>query len=147
MADFPFTNWRYGFKFVPRSGIALNESASGVEDVRNMYGSRRVGTYVGIPMNDDGGFLTAVQLASLISHYEGDYANEFNFVDPETSDTVTVIYGEPGVGQPVKVGPDAYSVTVNLERHKQVTSPGNIELETGGTLDDESNNPLELEIS
>ena len=145
MADFPYTNFRYGFKFVPRSGIAMNESASGVEDVRDLYGTRKAGTYVGIPMNDDGHYLTAAQLASLVSHYEGDYANEFNFTDPITQNVVSVIYGNPGIGQPVKVGPDAYAVQVTLERHKIVTtSLDGLTDHTGDPITDHTADPIVL---
>lgn len=142
MAAFPLpSEFMYGFKFAPRSGVAMNESVSGTADTRNLYGTRRAGQWAG-PM-----ILTAAQVTSLIAHYEGDYANEFDFTDPETNDTFTVIYGDPGISQPVKVGPDAYAVTANLERVKLESTTDFLLLESGDSFLLENGDTLELESS
>ena len=142
MASFPFTEFREGFRFIPRSGIALNASVSGTEDVRDLYGTRKSGTFTG-PLKH----LTAANLATLISHYEGDYANEFDFVDPITGNTYTVIYGDPGITQPIKVAADLYDVSVNLERHKLTSTSDLLLMESGDSLLMENADTIELESS
>ena len=116
MADFPFgvTRQRYGTRFVPKSGVAFHQSRSGTESSRDLYEGREAGQFRIVLQH-----LSAVELASLISHFEAHYDLEFNYTEPDSGDTFLCMYGDPGLTYQL-VGDDMHQANVVLERHKRV---------------------------
>ena len=143
---FPYTNFREGFRFVPDDGLSFNEGPQGKADARQIHNKRISGRYV-VPLE----FLTKTQLDAYLhpttGHLNACAFDEFTFVDPETGNTILAIYDNPAISSPRKVAGNLYALTVYLRYVKIDTyaTANQLELEAGGTIDDEAGNPLEFE--